>query len=179
MLRWGWEVSPRAHEGGGSVQAHTWQQEMLGVIFRSPLRRGRKDRETRRQGAKGGLGSQESPGLTGAPVSRKEFLLLGVGSWWSWEGGTLCQETARGLRSPERPGGPGSPLPLGSGQEGEDPSWVLWGPGPTSSSQLCGQEPAGPHLGGSWQGTGLRAAAKDEGKALHVARVSPEEHLGA
>ena len=114
----------------------------------------------------------------GAPVSRKEFLLLGVGSWWSWEGGTLCQETARGLRSPDKPGGPGSPVPLGSGQEGEDPSWVLWGPGPTSSSRLCGQEPAGPHLGESWQGMGPRAAAKDEGKALRVPCVSPEEHLG-
>lgn len=146
------------------VQAHTWHQETLGVICRSPLRREETDRETRGQGARGGLGSQEGPGLTGAPASRKEFLLLGVGSWGSWEGGTHCQETTRRLRSPERPGGPGSPLLLGSGQEGEGPSGVLWGPGPTSSFQLCGQEPAGPHLGESWQGTGRRAAAKDEGK---------------
>lgn len=41
---------------------------------------------------------------------------------------------------------------------------MFWSPGPTSSSQLCGQEPAGPHLGESWQDTGRRAAAKGEGK---------------
>ena len=42
------------------------------------LKEGR-DRQ-RNEGARGGLGSQDSPGPTGTPASRKEFALLGVGS---------------------------------------------------------------------------------------------------
>ena len=84
MLAQGTEVGVGGQSEGPwrwwGVQAHTWQQETLGVICRSPLRRGGTDRETRGQGARGGLGSQDSPGPTGTPASRKEFALLGVGS---------------------------------------------------------------------------------------------------
>lgn len=84
MLAQGTEVGVGGQSEGPwrwwGVQAHTWQQETLGVICRSPLRRRGTNRETRGQGARGGLGSQESPGPTGAPASRKEFPLLEVGS---------------------------------------------------------------------------------------------------
>ena len=54
MLAQGTEVGVGGQSEGPwrwwGVQAHTWQQEMLGVICRSPLRRGGTGRETRGQG---------------------------------------------------------------------------------------------------------------------------------
>ena len=54
MLAQGTEVGVGGQSEGPwrwwGVQAHTWQQEMLGVICRSPLRRGGTDRERRGHG---------------------------------------------------------------------------------------------------------------------------------
>lgn len=75
------------------VQAHTWYQETLGVICRSPLRRAETDRERGGKGRGEGWVPRRAQGRRGLQRAGRSFCS------WGWDPGGLGRvvPTARRL----------------------------------------------------------------------------------